>query len=219
MNMHPLHRAVSLGKLLVFLLLAVSWGVGSMGGSTVHAEPSSVQACASPMPRREQPAANTALVADFVVTVNGNLQYVVNGSVNPTLTLVRGQTYLFDLAAFGDEHPFLINTNATNPWGQIYFGPVSGQVFAFTPPLDALSPIYYHCEVHYGSMAGTIITVAPPCTGDVNVDQQVNSFDFGLFVGAFGTTCGSCASDMNGDHVVNSFDFGIFVNAFGSSCD
>ena len=158
--------------------------------------------------------------ADFVVTVNGNLQYVINGVVNAPLTLTRGQTYLFDLSAFNDEHPFVINAQANNPFAPLLVGPASGQVISFTPNTVMPATIYYHCVVHYTSMTGSISLgpPAPACPGDLNNDQAVNSSDFGIFVGAFGSTCSGCPADMNGNGVVNSSDFGLFVGAFGNSC-
>lgn len=171
----------------------------------------------SPAPLKETPDLPPS---DFLVTVNGNLQWVVNGMVNPTLTLTRGQSYTFDLTAFGDEHPFVINANANNPFGTAYAGPSSGATISFTPTAQMPATIYYHGVVHYGSMKGTINLLGEmvSCPGDLNNDLAVNSTDFGLFVGAFGTNCVACKADMNGDGSVNSTDFGLFVGTFGSNC-
>lgn len=175
--------------------------------------------CTSPSPSLLKEAPDLP-PADFVITVDGNLQWLVNGVVNPTLTLTRGTTYTFDLTAFGDEHPLVINANANNPFGTLYAGPSSGLIISFTPTAQMSATIYYHCEVHYGSMKGaiTLLGEMADCPGDLNNDTVVNSTDFGLFVGAFGTSCSACQADMNGDGLVNSTDFGLFVGAFGSSC-
>lgn len=158
--------------------------------------------------------------SDFVVGVNGNFQWVINGAVNPTLTLERGHTYTFDLTAFGDAHPFLINSNANNPFGTIYAGPADGTVLTFTPGNTWPSTIHYHCSVHYGSMVGIInLPGGSVCAGDLNADLTVNSTDFGLFVAAFGQGCASCPEDLNHDNMVNSTDFGLFVSVFGTVCD
>jgi len=181
---------------------------------------SAVKGCPSKPLRAERSSALPAMgAADFVVTVNGNLQWLVNGVVNPTLTLTRGQTYLFDLTAFGDEHPLVINDHPNDPFGPLIIGPSSGQVISFTPDMDMSNTLYYHCEVHYGSMVGAMNLIDPPCVGDLNSDELVNTFDFALFVNAFGDNCTGCPADLNGDNAVNAFDFGMFVNAFGDSCD
>jgi hypothetical protein len=49
-------------------------------------------------------AATTA----FGVTNNGMSSFSINGAANPTLTLIRGQTYVFSVTAVG--HPFWITT-------------------------------------------------------------------------------------------------------------
>jgi len=48
----------------------------------------------------------------FNVTNNGSGNYVINGVSNPTLELVRGQTYTFNVSASG--HPFWIKTTQIN---------------------------------------------------------------------------------------------------------
>lgn len=80
------------------------------------------------------------------------------------------------------------------------------------------STIYYHCEVHYGGMAGTINLVPPVCTGDLTGDGQVNVSDFIAMNSAFGATCGGCVADINSDGVVNVGDFLVLNSAYGSSC-
>jgi hypothetical protein len=92
-----------------------------------------------------------------VTTTSGPFQYVINGVVGPTLVLDRGQTYLFDLTAFGSFHPFVINSNANDAFGTHFMGPSSGAVVSFTPGFALPPTIYYHCEVHYGTMVGTIL--------------------------------------------------------------
>ena len=47
----------------------------------------------------------------YTVTNNGNSNYVIDGSSNPTLNLLRGFTYTFNINASG--HPFYIK-NSTN---------------------------------------------------------------------------------------------------------
>lgn len=213
--MHPTiprnAKAAILWILLAFCLLSAT-----PLSTSVLPEPTGCTS-PSPLPVKATPGLPPS---DFVVTVNGNLQWVVNGMVNPTLTLTRGQSYTFDLTAFGDEHPFVMNANADNPFGTAYAGPSSGATISFTPTAQMPATIHYHCVVHYGSMKGAInpLDEMAICPGDQNNDLTVNSTDFGLFVGAFGSVCTACKADLNGDGTVNSTDFGLFVGTFGSNC-
>lgn len=208
------------GKLIVLLLLGTGMGAGSMDGRSSSSDGPSVKGCASvPLHAGGTSSLPLAGAADFIVTVNGNLQWLVNGTVNPTLTLTRGQTYLFDLTAFMDEHPFVINAQAIFPFAPLLLQDSYGEIVPFTPSGSMPATIYYHCTVHYGSMTGTIHLVDPPCIGDLDGNHLVNSFDFGLFANAFGTSCSGCAADLDQNGTVNSFDFGIFANAFGNGCN
>ena len=94
----------------------------------------------------------------FNVTNNAVSSYIFTGAIsgnNPTLTLVRGLTYTFNVDATG--HPFWIksgsvevsgttnafNNNVTNN------GDDSG-VVEFTPDLNTPSSLYYICQNHSG---------------------------------------------------------------------
>jgi hypothetical protein len=59
--------------------------------------------------------------------------------------------------------------------------------------------------------------------GDVNEDNVINVFDFGLFGQSYGSECGddnyNRNADFNLDCVINVFDFGIFGQNYGKeSC-
>jgi len=57
----------------------------------------------------------------YAVSANGSSNYVINGSSNPTLTLVRGETYTFNVNATG--HPFWITTaSGAYSAGNVYLG-------------------------------------------------------------------------------------------------
>jgi Collagen triple helix repeat (20 copies) len=100
----------------------------------------------------------------YTVTNSGSSAYLFNGVSNPTLYVIRGNRYVFDITANG--HPFRLQTSintggyiagnqytsgVTNPGTQV--GTLIWEV-----PLDAPSTLYYVCEFH-GSMGG-LITVA-----------------------------------------------------------
>ena len=96
--------------------------------------------------------------APFAVSNNGSTAYAINNNANPTIDLIRGQTYVFDIAAVG--HPFWIKTAPSTGVGDIYTnglsanGVQSGQI-VFTVPLSAPSTLYYICQFH-ASMQGQI---------------------------------------------------------------
>jgi hypothetical protein len=189
----------------------------TMDGLAPHGVPAQIQACRVPAP-----APGPALprpVSDFMVSANANFQWVVNGVVNPVLTLTRGQTYTFDLTTVTDEHPFVINADPVYPFAPFLVPSSYGQVITFTPDLAMPATLHYHCTVHYGSMSGVIQLIAPtPCRGDLNNDNVVNTTDFTIFVGAFNTTCMGCPADLNSDGLVSTTDFSIFVGLFGRVC-
>jgi hypothetical protein len=97
-------------------------------------------------------------VDNFQVTSSGTSAYIIDGASNPTLTLVRGQSYFFTVNASG--HPFWIKTAQTTGTGNQYNSGVTNNGddvggISFTVPNDAPSTLYYICQFH-GSMTGTI---------------------------------------------------------------
>jgi hypothetical protein len=95
---------------------------------------------------------------------------------DPTLTLVRGQTYEFDVTAGG--HPFLIKTiqgtGSSNQYNEgITNNGVSNGKLTFTVPNDAPSTLYYNCQFH-GSMTGTINIVDNNDNGNI-IDSASNT--------------------------------------------
>ena len=95
---------------------------------------------------------------------------------DPTLTLVRGQTYEFDVTAGG--HPFFIKTiqgtGSSNQYNEgITNNGVSNGKLTFTVPNDAPSTLYYNCQFH-GSMTGTINIVDNNDNGNI-IDSASNT--------------------------------------------
>jgi uncharacterized protein YjbI with pentapeptide repeats len=94
-----------------------------------------------------------------ISTFNGN--YILNGntlSYNPTINLIRGLTYNFNINASG--HPFWIKTVQGTGTGNSYNNGITNNgtesgIIQFKVPLDAPSTLYYNCQFH-GSMQGTI---------------------------------------------------------------
>jgi len=99
------------------------------------------------------------IVPDFVVTNDGASSYLINGVANDTITLVRGETYIFEIDAVG--HPFWIQ-EPPPPYdaGQIYVIGISNigtdnGLITWTVAEETPNTLYYVCEFHQ-SMGGTI---------------------------------------------------------------
>ena len=112
----------------------------------------------------------------FTVTNSGASDYLINGSGDPTITLVRGSTYTFNVNATG--HPFWIKTSQVTGTGSGYSsgvtnnGTQSGTV-TFVVPNDAPNTLYYICQFH-GSMTGTINII--DANNNVFLDSSANNF-------------------------------------------
>lgn len=99
-------------------------------------------------------------VANYQVSNSGSSSWEIdNVSGDPTLTLVRNQTYFFTVNASG--HPFQLQTtsgayNSSNSFssGVVGSGTQSGGI-TFSVPVGAPSTLYYVCQFHQ-SMNGTI---------------------------------------------------------------
>jgi hypothetical protein len=105
-----------------------------------------------------------AFSADFAVTYPGNPSsvYAFNGTgANPTLTLIRGQTYTFSVSTPG-SHPFQIVSSAGTTTGNN----TSSGTITFRVPTNAVN-YSYRCSIHL--FGGQIVTVPPPTFRIVNL--------------------------------------------------
>lgn len=97
--------------------------------------------------------------------------YALDGTVRQTLTLVRGQTYTFQLSSIPSNHPFYISTSATGGGAGVYSDGVTGGMstgnatVTFTVPMTAPNQLYYQCGVHQGM--GASLTIVSPSSTDV----------------------------------------------------
>jgi hypothetical protein len=114
----------------------------------------------------------SAYAADFTVQATFPT-YTINGQPNPTLTLMRGHSYTFDISSVG--HPFDIKTaqgagTANQYSGFTSQGIESGTGVVFSVPSNAPSTLFYDCELHT-SMSGpiTIVSQQMPATGPLAV--------------------------------------------------
>jgi len=107
-------------------------------------------------------ATGLTVIENFQVTNSGTSSYSINGASNPTLTLVRGNTYFFTVNASG--HPFWIqNLGSGYDAGAVYNTGVTNNGddvggITFTVPAGAPNTLYYVCQFH-SSMGGTITVI------------------------------------------------------------
>ena len=101
-----------------------------------------------------------SITANYVITSPLGGSYSVDGtSGNPTLTLLRGSTYVFTVFASG--HPFWLQTtsgayNSANTYGTgVTNGGEDVGGITFTVPANAPNNLYYICQFH-PSMNGII---------------------------------------------------------------
>ena len=117
----------------------------------------------------------------FNVVNNGASAYTFSGDGfssgrdNPTIYLIRGKTYKFNMAVSG--HPFQIrvssggaayNTGVTNNGAQ------TGDIF-FTPDMNAPSSLVYQCTIH-GGMVGDIV-ILDDTTGGLDSASIIQLID------------------------------------------
>src|SRR5689334_3139937 len=113
-----------------------------------------------------------ARAADFDVrTPNEQFAFQINGMDSPTLTLVRGQTYTFDVQTTPGFHPFHIQSPGVD------LNDTSDGVITYTVPTSAAN-YYYNCTVHGDSMRGEIVTIEPPVPADFTVRTPDGQFAF-----------------------------------------
>lgn len=94
----------------------------------------------------------------LAVTANGFSSYLIDGVPNPTLTLIRGNTYVFQINTPG--HPFWIKTQSSTGTENSFStgvtgGGTSSGFLIFAVPESAPDQLFYNCEFHI-SMTGMI---------------------------------------------------------------
>ena len=109
-------------------------------------------------------SASAGVAQAFTVTPFGLTDYLIDGQNDPMLTLTRGQTYVFNVDAFG--HPFWIKTAHSTTSANRYDNGVTNNgvqqgTLTFAVPLDAPSTLFYSCGNH-PQMWGPINVVEAP---------------------------------------------------------
>jgi hypothetical protein len=100
-------------------------------------------------------------VTNYEVGHSNSGSYRLNGYANPSFTVVRGQSYTFDIMATG--HPFWIKTAATTGTNDQYNIGVTNNgtqlgTITWTVDIDTPDTLYYICQYH-SNMKGTINVV------------------------------------------------------------
>jgi hypothetical protein len=117
----------------------------------------------------------TTEVTSYDVTADGSSAYIFNGTgSNPTIELIRGTTYTFDINATG--HPFWIKTTQTTGTGDSYDDGVSDngvEVGTITWDVSSSAPsiLYYNCQYH-SSMVGTFNILDGPFIGQDIISES-----------------------------------------------
>jgi hypothetical protein len=97
--------------------------------------------------------------------------YVVNGVQGAELTLVRNQTYTFQLSNVAPSHPFYVSTDASGGGLGAYTDGVTGTpatgnaTVTFTVPLTAPNDLWYQCTFH-GLMGFRMNVIGPGLSGE-----------------------------------------------------
>ena len=114
--------------------------------------------------------------------------YLFDGKADPTLTLIRGQTYTFDRTDSG--HTLQLQETANGTVGTAYTTGVtagSGGDFTFAVASDAPNTLYYQCTAH-GAMGGAInivdnlgtITYTDDTSGATTITAKTSSSGSGF---------------------------------------
>jgi len=157
-----------------------------------------------------------AVFRKYTIGNSGYGQYTVTGpgfptlKQNPTLTLTRGQKYVFDNTANGSNHPFEIRDGyqGTALGSNDGVSGSSTSTITFTVPMDAPIKLYYQCTQH--PSMGNIIYI-PESTLDTTLalnlsnNLVVNTGEVGINV-----TSPSYTLDVGGDiNIASGFNLRI----------
>ena len=120
----------------------------------INSVPSEVLQVINTNYRPETGSVTLANASETIFTNVGNGAYTINSRNNPTINLIRGNTYEFTLNVVG-SHPTWIqtqggayNTAYVYNSGVLGNGANNGATLSFTVPYDAPDTLYYQCQFH-----------------------------------------------------------------------
>lgn len=140
----------------------------------------------------------TKVPGDPFYGVGIGLEYQINGVNAPSLSMVRGTTYNFNVNV-PSVHPLYIGLNPNGGAGVgnsalLYLaGGVTNGSFSFTPTSCTPALIYYNCEIHLN--VGNSITVTGPLTPPC---PQSSSSSSSPFVSSSSSSSSSAVLNFNG---------------------
>jgi hypothetical protein len=142
------------------------------------------------------------------VTASSITAYTVNNTSNPSYTLLRGVTYVFQVNV-ASIHPFYIKTNfiasgSTDEYtnGVVGDGVTSGNLI-FTVPANAPDTLFYHCGTH-ASMGGTLTIVTPPSPPTVSI-VFISVSETGVMMQSTGTNNWTAIPEFNSNLTMNTW--------------
>ena len=143
-----------------------------------------------------------------VVNVGGNNIFALDGAEKPTLRLVRGQTYTFDVSdASNATHPIGFFDGATAYTTGVTVNGTEGQAGAtvtFAVAANAPANLTYQCTVHGAAMGNAITTIDNAQTIDF-ATETITSTAHGLADGDEVKYANGGGTDING--LVNGTDY------------
>ena len=185
--------------------------------NSVHNNSTNINLVAGDITNVNQLAGALSLETTFAVTVtnpgSGNV-FVIDGTNNPTLTLDRGGTYIFDLSnGTNSGHPLAFKDGSGNSYttGVTTTGTAgsSGAKVTIVVAANAPSSLRYYCTSHGNAMGNTIsvvnnnlTTVAANITNVNNVAGQISPTNNISTLAGVSSNITDVANNLSG---VNSF--------------
>jgi len=156
----------------------------------------------------------SAATTQFAVTVvnSGGNKYALNGVTNPTLTLVQGTTYTFDVSDSSNTgHPFRFKDASGNTLtAGITINGTAGQAGAtvtYAVPSSGTMPALYYCTIH-GNAMGNTITTAGSASAEytVAVSAGGSGFTANETITVVGTQLGGVTTGNDATITITSVD-------------
>ena len=132
----------------------------------------------------------------------------INGENTPTLTLMAGHTYTFDVQTTPGFHPFHVNGEG------VVNNNISTGTLTYTVPTNITSS-FYNCAVHGISMQGNIEIVSPPTPQPPTITILSLVVDTNLVLTSTGTNTWSINPEFSTNlNTTNWFALTVQTNRF-----
>ena len=184
--------------------------------NTVGTDIANINTVAGDITNVNQLAGALSLQTTFVVTVAGGV-FVIDGTNNPTLTLDRGATYIFDVSDNSvSGHPLAFKDGSGNSYttGVTSSGSAgtANATVTIVVAANAPSSLRYYCTVHGNGMGNTISVVNNNLSTVASNITNVNN------VGGSITNVNAVATNIAGTNTIGTVATDIAnVNAVGAN--